>query len=81
MRGMFEDCSFLREINLTNFKTDIVTNMEFMFFKYLSLKYLNLANFSTNHVINMRRMFLESSEELKMKIGEKYKQFNKDAFE
>jgi len=47
----------LRNINLTNFNTSNVTNMESMFSSCNSLPNLNLSNFNTSNVTNMRNMF------------------------
>ena len=48
---MFDGCSPLKELNLTNFNTNNVTNMSSMFDGCSSLKELNLNNFNTNNVI------------------------------
>ena len=42
MSYMFNSCFKLQEINLSNFKTDNVTNMEYMFYGCESLDVLNL---------------------------------------
>ena len=57
MSWMFNECSELKEINLTSFNTSKVTNMSYMFNKCFSLKKLNLTSFKTNQVTNMRSMF------------------------
>ena len=57
MIGIFSGCSSLKELNLTNFKTDNVENMGWMFSECSSLKELNLTNFNTENVIDMRSMF------------------------
>ena len=54
---MFSDCSSLKNINLSNFNTNNVTNMIGMFSGCLSLKDINLSNFNTNNVTNMGSMF------------------------
>ena len=41
------------KFNLTNFNTNNVTDMSFMFSGCLSLKKLNLSNFDTSNVTNM----------------------------
>ena len=43
--------------NLSNFNTNNVTNMSYMFYRCSSLKELNLSNFNTNNVTNMGLMF------------------------
>ena len=50
MSEMFSGCSLLKEINVSNFNTNNVTNMEGMFYGCSSLKELNLSNFNTNNL-------------------------------
>ena len=78
---MFSKCSSLNKLNLSNFNTNNVTNMEYMFNKCSLLKELILSNFNTNNVNNMRFMFSKCSDELKFKIRSKNKNFNELAFE
>ena len=52
---------FFRRIKLSNFNTNNVTNMEYMFIGCSSLEELNLSNFNTNNVTNMKSMFGECS--------------------
>ena len=47
---MFCDCESLTNINLSNFNTENVTNMSFMFYGCKSLTNINLANFNTKNV-------------------------------
>ena len=54
---MFRDCSFLTNINLSNFNTQKVTNMSGMFRDCSSLIDINLSNFNTQKVTNMSGMF------------------------
>ena len=54
---MFYDCSFLTNLNLSNFNTTNVTNMSCMFDGCSSLRNLNLSNFNTTNVTNMFGMF------------------------
>ena len=51
-----------------------------MFYGCSSLKELNLSNFNTNNVTNMNSMFSRCSDELKLKIRSKYKNFHEIAF-
>ena len=53
MKFMFGWCTSLKEINLTNFITNNVTDMSYMFYNCESLEELNLNNFNTNNVNNM----------------------------
>ena len=71
---MFFGCSLLKELNLSNFNTDNVTNMRTMFCGCSSLKKLNISNFNTNNVTDMREMFLDCSslEELDYSIHSQF---------
>ena len=57
MSFMFNKCSFLTNINLSNFNTQDVNNMGFMFCKCSSLTNINLSNVNTQNVIHMSWMF------------------------
>ena len=67
---MFSECSSLKELNLSSFITDNVTDMNSMFSGCSLLKELNVTNFNTINVTNMRDMFFGCSDELKNKIKE-----------
>ena len=54
---MFQGCSSLKNINLSNFNTNNVTNMGCMFDRCSSLTNIDLSNFNTNKVTNMSCMF------------------------
>ena len=54
---MFNKCSSLTFLNLSNFNTKNVTNMEDMFSYCSSLTFLDLSNFDTNNVEDMEDMF------------------------
>ena len=54
---MFSECSSLTSLNLFNFNTNNVTNMDSMFNICSSLTSLNLSNFNTNNVTKMEYMF------------------------
>ena len=56
MRYMFAFCFSLKELNLSNFNTNNVTNMYGMFWGCSSLKELNISNFNTNNVTDMGSM-------------------------
>ena len=58
---MFYKCSGLKELNLSSFKTDQVTNMSDMFAWCSGLKELNLSSFKTDKVTDMSCMFLDCS--------------------
>ena len=59
MIGMFEGCSRLTSLDLSNFKTKNVKNMSVMFDGCQNLTSLNLSNFKTENVQNMSYMFYE----------------------
>ena len=73
MSWMFYRCLSLKELNLSNFNTNNVTNMSYMLYECVSLKELNLSNFNTNNVKYMGDMFFGCSRELKNKIKEQNK--------
>ena len=56
-RWMFYGCSDIIEIDLSNFNTSIVVEMNTMFEGCSSLISLNLSNFDTSKVTNMNGMF------------------------
>ena len=57
MRGMFFDCPNLSSLDLTNFSTGNVTDMNAMF-GYCQLSSLDLTSFNTANVTNMYMMFI-----------------------
>ena len=57
MDNMFNGCSALTSLDLTNFNTAKVTNMSFMFHGCSALKSLDLTNFNTANVTDMSFMF------------------------
>ena len=81
MSNMFYGCSSLKELNLSYFNTNNVTNMNGMFYRCSSLKELNLNNFNTNNVINMSYMISKCTDELKLKLKCKFNEFKEEAFE
>ena len=50
---MFYRCESLESVNLSNFNTQNVTNMSYMFSDCSCLNNLNLSNFNTQNVTNM----------------------------
>ena len=58
---MFDGCSSLTNINLSNFNTNNVTDMGCMFYGCSSLINIDLSNFNTNNVTDMGAMFRECS--------------------
>ena len=57
MASMFQGCTSLISLNLSNFNTSNVTNMYGMFYSCHSLTSLNLSSFNTANVNDMRHMF------------------------
>ena len=57
MTHMFYGCSSLKELNLSNFNTNNVSDMICMFEGCSSLKELNISNFNFKNVKNFRSMF------------------------
>ena len=55
--NMFRDCKGLKSLDLSNFDTSMVTDMDYMFFNCTALKSLDLSNFDTSMVTNMNGMF------------------------
>ena len=53
MGWMFYGCKNLKELNLSNFNTDNVRDMEEMFSACKNLKYLDLSKFNTKNVLYM----------------------------
>ena len=61
MNSMFGDCKSLQKLDLHNFKTSNVKDMEKMFYNCHSLTSLEIKNFETNNVIKMSYMFSQCS--------------------
>ena len=70
---MFYICSSLKELNVSSFNTNNVTNMSQMFSGCSSLKELSLSNFNMNKVNNYYLMLYGCPDELIKKIKKKYK--------
>jgi surface protein len=62
MSGMFSGCSGLTSIDVSNFKTDNVTDMSFMFEKCSGLTTIDLGNFRTEKLTNLNGMFSDCSQ-------------------
>ena len=78
---MFYKCYSLKKLYINNFNTIKVDNMAEMFYECSSLKELNFDNFNIDNVIHYQKMFCFISEELKMKIINKFKNINNEVFE
>ncbi len=57
MYAMFNNCNFLKKIDLSNFNTSNVTSMQYMFKNCSSLTSLDLSNFDISNVRTMSTMF------------------------
>ena len=57
MSYMFNSCSVLKSLDLSNFDTSNVTIMSSMFTSCINLKSLDLSNFNTSKVTSMHSMF------------------------
>ena len=70
----------LKELNLSSFNTNNVTNMEGIFHKCISLVELNLSNFKTNNATDMVGMLYSCSSQFQNKIRALYKNIKEEAF-
>ncbi|MBR4264552.1 MAG: BspA family leucine-rich repeat surface protein [Bacteroidales bacterium] len=61
MSSMFQYCSNLESLDLSNFETDNVVSMDTMFCNCDKLASLDLSSFKTDNVTNMSGMFLNCS--------------------
>ena len=54
---MFSDCVSLTSLDLSNFDTSKVTDMEFLFNNCISLVSINICNFNTKNTKLFKNMF------------------------
>ena len=66
---MFYECSSLTNLDVSNFKTNQVTDMSFMFRDCSSLTNLDLSSFDTGQVTTMRSMFNGCSNLIKLDLS------------
>ena len=57
MKQMFNRCSKLNNLNVSNFKTNKVTDISFMFNLCSNLTNLDVSNFNTENVKLSKNMF------------------------
>ena len=57
MSGMFQECQKLTDLNISNFITTNVTNMNSLFSRCLVLVTLDIQSFDTSKVQNMYGLF------------------------
>ena len=70
MGNMFNQCSSLTSLDLSNFNTAKVTRMLYMFYKCSSLTSLDLSSFNTSKVISIQRMFKDCSSLQTIYVGD-----------
>ena len=61
MQSMFQNCSSLTSLDISNFNTENVKNMQQMFYNCSLLDSLDTSNFNTKNVTNMNYMFSNCS--------------------
>ncbi|RKA77832.1 hypothetical protein DZK38_02923 [Listeria monocytogenes] len=57
MLAMFQNCTSLEELDVSNWDTSSATDMAYMFAHCTSLEALDVSNFDTSSVTNMQAMF------------------------
>ena len=72
MRSMFNGCSSLTSLDVSNFNTQNVTNLQSMFLDCSSLTSLDVSNFNTQNVTNMQNMFQGCSSLTFINLGDKF---------
>lgn len=72
MSYMFSQCFDLATLDLSNFKTEIVTNMSNMFMTCESLTSLDLSSFNTQSVTSMDSMFYNCSSLTNLILGDNW---------
>ena len=71
MKSMFKECSSLEKLNLSNFNTNKVTDMSYIFFGCHAIKELNLPSYlKIYNVIYKNFILLGCSDEIINKIKE-----------
>ena len=56
MSGMFDNCTALKELDVSNFNTSNVTDMSYMFY-FCPIQTIDVSHFNTSKVTNMSGMF------------------------
>lgn len=69
MYGMFQYCSNLTSLDVSNFDTSNVSNMESMFHGCSGLTSLDLSNFNTSNVTDMSAMFYNCSNLIELNLS------------
>ena len=68
---MFSGCDIMTELDLSNFDTSNVTNMNYMFSVCTGLKKLNVSSFNTENVTSMNSIFSRVNKLDTLALGEK----------
>ena len=66
---MFDSCTSLEKINLSNFNTESVSDMNHLFYGCSSLKSLDLSYFNTQNTVDMESMFENCSSLKKLDLS------------
>ena len=67
---MFQECDELISLDLSNFDTSKVTEMDYLFNKYHKLKGIKgLNKFNTNNVTNFKAMFQQCNELISLDLS------------
>jgi surface protein len=61
---MFDGCNSLTYLNLSNFITNNLENMDYTFANNNELVYLNLFNLNENHIKSMNNIFYETQDNM-----------------
>ena len=72
MKDLFYGCTSLKELDLSNFNTENITDMSYMFYNCSSLKKLNISNFNVNKVKVVNYMFYGCSSLTDVIFSESY---------
>ena len=65
---MFSNCVLLTSLNLSNFNTSNVKNMENMFYSCINLSYINLYNFDESNLEDFKDIFFGVPENISLCI-------------
>ena len=77
---MFSGCSLLSELDLSNFKSDSLSDISYMFEGCSSLNNLNLFNFKASKIDDMTHMFKNCLNCLTNKIKYEFNYIKDEAF-
>ena len=78
---MFYKCSSLESINVSNFNTEKVKDMQNMFAYCSSLKDIDISNFALKEDTYISDMFIGCSDLLKEKVKSQNKNLKNEAFD